>query len=176
MARGSGRDVMIIGEEPGRTETRTAKAFSGTAGKRLRKWFIESRIFLDDEDFERGVYLTSVLKCRVLKRNQFSAAARNCFPFLEQQVKLVRPRIITTLGTRPLTALFSHDLQLNDVVGKSFSARELRQDLFSIFPDSCRIIPLPHPSHRSLWLNIGTNRKKLEAALEAIKGEMAHDT
>lgn len=93
---GGGRedaDVMFIGEAPGRNEDLQGKPFVGAAGKLLDE--LLASIGLHRED----VYIANILKCRPQgNRDPQTAEIEACTPFLREQVRLIDPRIIVTMG------------------------------------------------------------------------------
>ncbi|HHN78449.1 MAG TPA: uracil-DNA glycosylase [Phycisphaerales bacterium] len=90
---------MFIGEAPGADEDRTGRPFVGRAGQLLDKMI--SAMGLRRED----VYITNVLKTRP-PNNQTPTAeeARLCAPYLFEQIRIVAPEAIVTLG-RPASQL-----------------------------------------------------------------------
>ena len=86
-------DAMFIGEAPGRNEDLKGEPFVGAAGKLLDE-------LLASADLSRGdAYIANILKCRPPgNRNPQSAEIETCTPFLREQVQLISPRVIVTLG------------------------------------------------------------------------------
>lgn len=86
-------EVMFIGEAPGGREDELGRPFVGAAGNLLTK--LLSDIGLRREE----VFIGNVLKCRPPgNRDPTEEEIENCLPFLVRQIKLIRPRIIVTLG------------------------------------------------------------------------------
>ncbi len=86
-------DVMFIGEAPGRNEDLKGEPFVGAAGKLLDE--LLASIGLDRSD----VYIANILKCRPPgNRNPQPDEIETCTPFLREQVRLIEPRVIVTLG------------------------------------------------------------------------------
>jgi len=85
--------LMLIGEAPGEEEDRTGKPFVGKAGQLLDK-------ILEAIDFSRDdVYITNILKCRPpMNRDPKPEEITTCLPFLQNQIALIRPKIILALG------------------------------------------------------------------------------
>lgn len=85
--------VMFIGEAPGREEDEQGKPFVGRAGELLTE-------SLANIGLKRGdIYITNILKCRPPEnRNPRSEEIQQCLPYLLEQINLVNPEIITTLG------------------------------------------------------------------------------
>ncbi|HET6498217.1 MAG TPA: uracil-DNA glycosylase, partial [Coriobacteriia bacterium] len=86
-------EVMFIGEAPGRNEDLKGEPFVGTAGVLLDELLGSIGLGRDD------VYIANILKCRPPgNRDPQSDEIETCTPFLREQVRLVAPRIIVTLG------------------------------------------------------------------------------
>lgn len=93
-------ELMFIGEAPGAEEDATGRPFVGAAGKLLDK--IISAIGFKRED----VYITNVVKCRPPNnRKPTNDEMSACEPFLFNEIELVKPKLIVTLGATPLTCL-----------------------------------------------------------------------
>lgn len=86
-------DVMFIGEAPGRDEDLQGKPFVGAAGKFLTEMLNEVGLSRDE------VFITNIVKHRPPNnRDPFDDEIEACFPYLEQQIELIDPKIIVTLG------------------------------------------------------------------------------
>lgn len=95
-------ELMFIGEAPGAEEDATGRPFVGAAGKLLDK--IISAIGLKREE----VYITNVVKCRPPNnRKPTNDEMSACEPFLFNEIELVKPKLIVTLGATPLTCLLN---------------------------------------------------------------------
>jgi len=101
---GSGKadaDLMFVGEAPGAEEDRQGVPFVGRAGALLTELLEEVGLPRDD------VWICNVLKCRPPgNRDPQPLEVESCSPYLEQQIQLIEPRVIGTLGnfaTRLLT-------------------------------------------------------------------------
>lgn len=95
-------DLIFVGEAPGAEEDRQGLPFVGRAGGLLTE-------LLEDIGLKReDVFLANVLKCRPPgNRDPQPEEIDACRPYLEQQVGLIQPRVICTLGnfsTKLLTA------------------------------------------------------------------------
>src|SRR6267142_3225562 len=97
MERGSGRHILVVGIEPGRTELASGISFSGPGGRRLMNWLRSAGLGDTPEEIRRNAYLTSLCKCRVVDKRQFNHVVRNCFPFLVRQISALEPRVCVTL-------------------------------------------------------------------------------
>ncbi|VAW42951.1 hypothetical protein MNBD_CHLOROFLEXI01-2493 [hydrothermal vent metagenome] len=123
VVRGSlGAEVMLIGQAPGVTEVEAKRPFNAGSGKRLFKWLGEAG--WDEDDFRTRHYMTAVTKCYPGKdkggkgdRVPSKAEQALCRPFLEQEIALVRPKLMILVGGLAIKLLFSAKARLVDVVG-----------------------------------------------------------
>jgi uracil-DNA glycosylase family 4 len=152
--------VMIVGQAPGVVELTTRLPFSGRAGAELRRWLARAGI---PED--RLPYRTAITKCFPGKAASGAGDRRPsppeialCAPWLEAELALVRPAVILLVGTLAIDRLWGRSA-LSDVVGRSKRSPALRDAL---------LIPLPHPSGASRWLNDPLNRAHLDRALRLV--------
>ena len=153
---------MIVGQAPGAVELTTGLPFSGRAGAELRRWLARAGI---DED--HLPYRTAITKCFPGKaasgagdRKPSPPEIANCASWLEHELALVRPRIVLLVGQLAIER-FIGKVPLGSVVGT------VRRE-----PERV-LIPLPHPSGASRWLNQPENRALLERGLRALKREVA---
>ena len=85
--------LMFIGEGPGGDEDRQGRPFVGPAGQLLDK-MIAAMQFRREE-----VYIANIVKCRPPRnRAPMPEEAEMCLPFLQEQIRLVRPEVIVLLG------------------------------------------------------------------------------
>lgn len=92
--------LMVVGEGPGETEDRLGRPFVGRAGELLDKMLLS--IGLPRED----VYICNTVKCRptldtgtrLANRAPTPDEMRNCRHFLDEQIEIIRPRVILALG------------------------------------------------------------------------------
>ncbi|MCG6924287.1 MAG: uracil-DNA glycosylase [Acidobacteria bacterium] len=87
-------ELMFVGEAPGADEDEQGLAFVGRAGKLLTD-IIEKGLRMRRED----VWIGNVIKCRPPRnRNPEPDEIRACQPFLEAQIRAIRPKVIVALG------------------------------------------------------------------------------
>src|SRR5208282_6010765 len=115
--------VVFIGEAPGAEEDRTGLPFMGRSGRELDR-AVES-LGLSSEEY--GVL--NVLKCRPPANRFDPRAARTCRPYLDQQLDLLRPAAIVTLGAHALRAIDPNAAPMLTSAGRS---RE--QGIWPTFP------------------------------------------
>ena len=92
--------LMFIGEGPGKDEDASGRPFVGRAGQLLTR-IIENGLKLKRED----VYIANVVKCRPTidglgqrDRPPEADEVKACAPYLRQQIELINPQVIVTLG------------------------------------------------------------------------------
>ncbi len=121
-------NIMFIGEGPGYHEDKSGRPFVGISGQ-----------FLDDLLLGIGlskekVFLTNILKCRTPQnRDPLQSEIISCNKYLDEQIKLINPRLIVTLG-RFSTAKFISFKRISDIRGKL------------IWKDNRYIYPIMHPA------------------------------
>jgi uracil-DNA glycosylase family 4 len=109
--------LMFVGEAPGAEEDAAGRPFVGEAGKLLTK-IIENGMGLQREE----VYICNVVKCRPPNnRDPEAEEVRTCLPFLEQQVDLVKPEVICTLGRIAAQNLLGREFKITQERGNWFS-------------------------------------------------------
>ena len=114
-------DLMFVGEAPGRDEDEQGLAFVGRAGQLLTK--IIEAMGRSRED----VYIANVLKCRPPNnRNPERDEVASCKPFLHEQIRLISPRAIVTLGTFAAQALLETDEPISRMRGHWRTIRGVR--------------------------------------------------
>jgi len=122
-------DVMFVGEAPGKNEDLQGLPFVGQAGKLLDE-------LLGSIGFDRSeVFIANILKCRPPEnRDPLIEEINTCKDHLTEQVKIIDPKIICTLGK------FSTQLLLNTSKGIT----GLRGKVFRI--DNRIVMPINHPA------------------------------
>ncbi len=98
---------LIVGEAPGAEEDRQGEPFVGRAGQLLNSML--HAIGLAREQ----VYIANVLKCRPPgNRDPSPGEAAECLPYLEQQIALLRPKVMLAVGRIAAQNLLRTDLTL----------------------------------------------------------------
>jgi len=107
-------ELMFVGEGPGFHEDRQGEPFVGQAGKLLTE--LLGRIGLTRGD----VYIANVVKCRPPEnRDPAPDEIEACSPHLMEQIAIIRPRVICTLGRFATKLLADTDLSMTAVHGKA---------------------------------------------------------
>jgi DNA polymerase len=94
-------DVVFIGEGPGFHEDQQGRPFVGPAGQLLDS-LLESVGFKREE-----VYITNMVKCRPPNnRDPLPGEIEACRPYLEQQLEIIGPKVVVTLGRYSFSRFF----------------------------------------------------------------------
>jgi DNA polymerase len=98
---------LIVGEAPGAEEDRTGEPFVGRAGQLLNSML--HAIGLERQQ----VFIANVLKCRPPgNRDPGAGEAAECLPYLEQQIALLKPKIMLAVGRIAAQNLLRTDVTL----------------------------------------------------------------
>lgn len=122
--------LMFVGEAPGADEDRLGRPFVGRAGQLL------TRIIAAMQFKREDVYITNVVKCRPPEnRTPLRPEIEACRPYLLEQIRTIRPRVIVSLG-KTATDFF---------VPSSAGMTSLRGEFHDF--GSIRVMPTFHPSY-----------------------------
>lgn len=126
-------EILFIGEAPGKTEDREGVPFVGAAGKFLGEML--GSIGLSRED----IYITNIVKYRPPdNRDPAPEEIEACAEWLREQILLIDPILIVTLGRHAMNRFFP-DMKISETHG-----RALRKAVPDI---GTRIfLPLYHPA------------------------------
>ncbi len=86
-------DIMFIGEGPGAEEDKQGRPFIGRAGTLLTKLLGLAGLKRED------VYIANIVKHRPPgNRDPLPEEVKACWPYLEEQIKIIKPKLIIPLG------------------------------------------------------------------------------
>jgi uracil-DNA glycosylase len=161
-----GAPFFIVGQAPGPAEREQRKPFMGRAGKELDRWMLRAG-FSDPEEFRRLTYIAALMRCFPGRNKQNTgdlppprAGIANCKHWLDSELALLEPKVVIPIGQLAITRFLS-PAPMEDRIGNRYGDRPV-------------IVPLPHPSGQSRWLNDPANRERLSRAL-ALIGELRSD-
>ena len=177
-----GAPFFLVGQAPGPAERESRRPFSGRAGKELDRWMLRAG-FTGAEEFRRLTYIAALMRC-FPGRNRAGtgdlrpppAAVANCAHWLEAELELLKPRVLILVGQMAI-ARFLGPGTLESRVGRIYlpttwgggprrrRGPEGRPDYSSTIGRYPVMVPLPHPSGQSRWLNDNANRARLEKGL-----------
>lgn len=107
--------IMFVGEAPGFHEDQQGVPFVGAAGKLLTQ-LLES-VGLSRQD----IYIANVIKCRPPNnRNPEPDEVETCKPFLLQQIELIKPKLVCSLGNFATQTLLEKKVGITKVRGEAF--------------------------------------------------------
>jgi uracil-DNA glycosylase len=156
--------VMLVGQAPGKVESAGGRAFAGRAGKTLFRWL--ERIGLDESTARERIYIAAITRCYPGPspsgrgdRVPSTAERANCANWLDDEMRLVRPRVLIPVG-RLAIERFLPRLPLEALIG-----REHQVDCAGA---NVTAIPLPHPSGASSWIHQDNHGELLSRALQLI--------
>ena len=153
-----GDRVMLVGQAPGHLSVTRGQPFSGPSGRVLDAWL--QRAGFAPGALWREVYISALTKCDPGKhpkgngdRKPSPAELALCRPFLVRELELVRPHAVLLVGGMAIEA-FLGPSRLEDVVGMVAER------------NGVHLLPLPHPSGVSRWLNDAAHQALVTAGLE----------
>jgi uracil-DNA glycosylase len=161
--------IMLIGQAPGAVEADRRLPFQGRSRNVLMGWLIRAG-FSSEAQVRRQVYMTSITKCFPGKgtgggdRRPSRAEVDLCRSHLDRQLALIKPELLILVGGLAHER-FLPGRPLGQLVGRLFdlSGREASGRVRPL------LVPLPHPSGASRWLNAVENRLRLERALRRLR-------
>lgn len=105
--------LMFVGEAPGADEDRTGRPFVGRAGQLLEKMIVAMGLRREQ------VYITNVLKTRPPNNaTPTIEEARLCSPYLFEQIAVIRPEVIVTLGLPATRLLLGTEQSMSSLRGR----------------------------------------------------------
>jgi DNA polymerase len=136
---------LIVGEAPGAEEDRQGEPFVGRAGQLLNSML--RAIGLPREQ----VFIANVLKCRPPgNRDPAAGETAECLPYLEQQIALLKPKIMLAVGRIAAQNLLRTDVTLG----------RLRQQVHRFGSSQVPLVVTYHPAY--LLRTPGDKRKAWE--------------
>jgi uracil-DNA glycosylase len=158
----AGQRAYLFGQAPGVVEGDERRPWRGRAGRTLRGW-----LELDEEAFYSTFYCASVTRCYPGRapsgRGDRTPTQREqalCAFWHEWELRLLRPALVVPVGGLAIRRLLGLT-SLTVAVGRRFSHA------------GAAVIPLPHPSGASGWLNVSANREQLGRGLGLVREELA---
>ena len=155
-----GAPFLLVGQAPGPTERVSRRPFSGRAGKELDRWMVRAG-FESAAEFRRLTYIAALMRCFPGRSANNTgdlrpprSAVANCAHWLDAELRILKPRVLIPVGQMAIDRFLGPG-SLDARIGKRFG-------------DNPAIVPLPHPSGTSRWLNEPANRERLVDALALI--------
>jgi len=152
----------MYGQAPGVVEGEERRPWRGRAGRTLRRW-----LELDEDEFYATFYCASVTRCYPGRaasgrgdRTPTPRERKLCAFWHEWELRLLRPRLIVPVGGLAIGQLLGIT-GLAACIGSRFEL------------DGLPVVPLPHPSGASSWLNSPANRELTAKAARLVRAELS---
>lgn len=156
-----GQRAYMYGQAPGVVEGEERRPWRGRAGKTLRRW-----LELEEDEFYKTFYCASVTRCYPGRapsgRGDRTPASREqelCSFWTDRELELLRPQLIVPVGGLAIRRLLGSS-SLAECIGRRYEL------------DGAAVVPLPHPSGASGWLNSPANRELTAQAAALVREEL----
>jgi uracil-DNA glycosylase family 4 len=167
---------MLVGQAPGPVEQDQSRPFAGRAGRQLMRWLVRGG-FRDEADVRERIYMTAMTTCFPGRRpdgagdrRPSAAEVALCSPWLDGVLALLRPRLIIPIGSLALER-FLPGQRLDSIIGAAYTATG---EPIGEAPQAVPVlVPLPHPSGQSRWLNDPARLALLDRALATMREMLA---
>jgi uracil-DNA glycosylase len=159
---GRGQSAYLFGQAPGVQEGLERRPWRGRAGRTLRRW-----LELDEDAFYATFYCASVTRCFPGKapsgrgdRTPTREEQGLCAFWRERELAILRPALVVTVGGLAARHLLG-TTSVTALVGNRY-----------VLATGAAVVPLPHPSGASGWLNAPGNRERVAAAAVLVREEL----
>ena len=144
-------DWLFIGEAPGKDEDLKGEPFVGRAGRLLNEVIFSLGLKREE------VYIANILKCRPPNnRDPSQDEIQSCTTYLQQQIKMISPKIIIAVGRVAAQHLLNTDLTM----------AKLRGTVHSYGSESIPLITIYHPAY---LLRSPSQKYKVWSDLQVVK-------
>jgi uracil-DNA glycosylase family 4 len=158
----AGQRAYMFGQAPGVVEAAERRPWRGRAGRTLRRW-----LELEEDEFYATFYCASVTRCypgsSPSGRGDRTPTPREqelCAFWCDRELEIIQPKLIVPVGGLAIRRLLGLT-RLVDTVGQRYELGD------------ATVVPLPHPSGASGWLNDPSNRDLTAKAAGVIGAELA---
>ena len=145
--------IMFVGEQPGDREDRAGHPFVGPAGKLLDGALAQAGIA------RKEVYVTNVVKHfkwsgergkRRIHKKPRSVEIRACRPWLEAELRIVKPRVLVCLGASAAQSLLGKDFSVNRQRGQPVESPLAPYATATVHPSSILRAPDDQARHQQM--------------------------
>ena len=163
-----GAKMMLVGEQPGDYEDVAGKPFVGPAGKIMDR-------ALEEAGIDRSqVYVTNAVKHfkweprgkRRIHKKPNSREIAACRPWLEAEVRIVKPKLVVAMGATAAQTIFGPTFRVTRERGKLLSSKLAPRVLATVHPSSLLRQPDEASRQREYKLFVTDLRTALRAASE----------
>jgi uracil-DNA glycosylase len=164
-------DILFVGEAPGKTEVQQGKPFVGMAGKTFEKYLTSIGLTKDNIRITNTCFFRPITikedkngKSSVSNRTPKQSEVDLFREVLDDEIKLVNPKIIVTMGNIPLKRLTNFKA-IGDCHGKLYYNEELKKHVFPMYHPSS----LTYNRNESFLQTYEEDWQKLKEALKSVK-------
>lgn len=138
-------DIMFVGEAPGFEEDCAGRPFVGAAGELLTR-MIEAMGYKRED-----VFIANVIKCRPPgNRTPYPDEVSQCLPYLNEQIAILKPRVIIALGAAAVKAFFGKEVSISKIRGRFMTYRNI-----AVMPTYHPAFLLRSPAHKKdVWADL----------------------
>jgi DNA polymerase len=159
--------IILVGEQPGDEEDRQKRPFVGPAGKLLDRALADAGINRDE------VYVTNAVKHfkfeergkRRLHKKPSNAEVQACHPWLEAEIKSIKPQIIVCLGATAAQAILGNQFRVTKQRGIPFAHTWALHVVATVHPSAVLRAP-DNEQRRKEYSQIVADLKKARALLK----------
>ncbi|MFY8051420.1 MAG: uracil-DNA glycosylase family protein, partial [Armatimonadaceae bacterium] len=152
--------VYLVGQAPSRTDHETHGFYVGPAGEKLKGWLMTAGFSADA--LGTTIYATAMTRCFPGRKPGMStdrapsrAEQKLCSEWMDRELTLLDIRLIIPFGTMAINRFLGTG-PLTERIGNVYQHNGIP------------VVPLPHSSGASTWLNSQENKERLVAAIDAI--------
>ena len=153
-------DLMLIGEGPGEQEDLSGLPFVGRAGQLLTQVLSSINI-----DREKDIYIANIVKCRPPEnRTPQTEETAACYPYLEAQIKLIKPKIILLAGAPSTKVVLKNEEPISKIRGQ----------WFKLTGTDINVMPIFHPSYllRNASKDVGSPKWLTWQDMKEVRGAL----
>ena len=172
----AGQRILLVGQAPGPVEHDQTRPFAGRAGRQLMRWLIRAG-FRDEDDVRDRIYMTAMTTCFPGRRpdgagdrRPSAAEVALCAPWLDAVIEMLAPQLVIPIGSLALER-FLPGQRLDNVIGAAYSVSGVPISGTPEVPPV--LVPLPHPSGQSRWLNDPARVALLDRAIATLREMIA---
>jgi DNA polymerase len=153
--------IVLVGEQPGYDEDLAGRPFVGPAGRLLDKGLTAAGIN------RKEVYVTNVVKHfkwepkgnQHIHKKPNASEISACLPWLEAELKLLRPSVLVCLGATAAQALLGRDFRVSKQRGQLIESPLAQHVIATVHPSSILRAPDSESRHREMGLFIDDLKK-----------------
>jgi len=163
-------DVMLVGEQPGDQEDRQGHPFVGPSGQLL-----DAALEAAGIDRTR-VYVTNSVKHfkfvviergRRLHKKPNAAEVRACTPWLQEEIRLVKPRVVVALGATAAQALLGKQFRVTQERGRPIPTEFAEAVVATVHPSA--VLRAPAEAREEARREFFADLKKVAGYLKRMK-------